>query len=71
MAAARFIGVGWYIGMCIVLGVGSGIWLDQRMHTTGLFTLIGLGVGLGVAVWGVYRMLIPILRDRDNKDGGE
>ena len=66
--AARLIGIGWYIGICIVLGVGCGIWLDQRMHTNILFTFIGLGIGLFLAFFGVYLMLLPALKDKNKTD---
>jgi len=68
MVAARFIGVGWYIGICIVAGVGIGIWLDRTVQTGILFTLVGLGLGLILAFWGVYRMLLPVLKDKDKED---
>ena len=68
LAAARLIGVGWYIGICIVVGIGVGYWLDHTVQTKLLFTLLGLGCGLFMAFWGVYRMLIPVLKDKDKKD---
>ena len=68
MVAARFIGIGWYIGLCIVLGVGGGIWLDNKIHTGVIFTLLGLGIGLILAFWGVYRILLPALQDKEKKD---
>ena len=69
MPAFQLLGVGWYIALCIVLGVWLGLWIDRRFGTGIIFTLAGLGLGLIVAIYGTYEMLIPILRNRrDNKE---
>jgi hypothetical protein len=31
--AGRLIGIGWYIGLCIVFGVIGGIWVDNKLDT--------------------------------------
>ena len=67
-AAFNIIGVGWFIGLSIILGVLSGLWLDNKLNTQPLFILIGLLFGLIVAVYGVYRMLLPLLKNRGNKE---
>ena len=58
------IGIGWYVATCIVLGVLAGLWLDGQLETKPLFTLLGLGLGLLVAGYGSYRMLMDVLRAR-------
>jgi ATP synthase protein I len=58
-AALRLIGVGWFVGICIVLGILGGRWLDDKFHSRGLFIVAGLIVGLAVAFYGVYRMILP------------
>ena len=70
LIALRFAGIGWYIGICIALGIGLGIWLDRKVHLSPLFTFLGLGVGLVAAFWGVYHMLLPTLKGKNN-NGGE
>jgi ATP synthase protein I len=65
--AIRLVGVGFYIGICIVLGVLAGLWLDNRFHTRPILVLVGLFCGLFVAGWGVYRMLVPLLGDQEKK----
>lgn len=57
--ALRLTGIGFFIGGSIVLGVLGGLWLDSRLHTR-LFWLLGLVLGLSIAGWGVYRMLLPL-----------
>jgi len=68
-AALRLTGVGFYIGGCIVGGVYLGLWLDGKFDISPLFTLLGLGLGLFVALYGTYRMLLPALgKEKDKKD---
>lgn len=68
ISALRFIGVGVYVGLSIFLGVYFGGLLDSRLHTEPLLTLIGLFLGLAVAVIGVYRMLKSIIQDAQEND---
>lgn len=68
-AALRLLGVGWYIGLCIFLGVWGGIWLDDKTGMGPLWVITGLVLGLFIAVYGVYRMLLPTIdnhQDREN-----
>ena len=67
-AALRFIGVGWFIGISILLGVLGGLWLDNRLDTKPLFVIVGLIFGLIVAGYGVYQMLLPLIRNKQNKE---
>ena len=67
-AALRLVGVGFFIGGSIALGVFAGHWIDNRLNTS-LFGVIGLILGITVAFYGVYRMLLPFIgyrRDRGN-----
>jgi len=65
--ALRFIGVGWFIAISILLGVWGGLWLDGKLGTSPIMVIVGLILGLVVAFYGVYRMLLPLIRDRRNK----
>jgi len=67
IAALRLVGVGFFIGGSILLGVIAGLWLDSRLDTS-LFWIIGLILGLVIAFYGVYQMLLPLM---DNKRGKE
>jgi len=69
-AALRFIGVGWFIGISILLGVLAGLWLDSKFGTKPLFVIVGLILGLIVAFYGVYQMLLPLIRNKQNKEDG-
>ncbi len=69
VAALRLTGVGFFIGGSIVLGVVAGRWLDSRLDTSPILVLVGLLLGIVVAFYGVYRMLLPLIgskRDKEN-----
>lgn len=61
--AIRLIGAAFYIGLCILLGVVGGVWLDKKLDTQPVFILIGLILGMVLAFWGFYQMVIPLLKD--------
>ncbi|GAG60170.1 unnamed protein product [marine sediment metagenome] len=67
-AALRFIGVGWFIGISIVGGVLVGLWLDSKFGTKPILVIVGLIFGLVVAFYGVYRMLLPLMRSKRDKE---
>ncbi len=48
--ALRFIGVGWYVALCIVLGAFLGLWLDHKLHTTPWLAIAGIVVGTFVDI---------------------
>ena len=68
-AALNIIGAGWFIGLSILLGVLAGLWLDGKLNTSPLFVMVGLFFGLIVATYGVYRMLLPLIRNKQKKEG--
>jgi len=59
----RLIGSSFYIGVCIFCGVAGGLWLDNKFNTRPIFILLGLTLGLIIAFWGFYRMVIPIIKE--------
>jgi F0F1-type ATP synthase assembly protein I len=64
----RLVGVGWYIGLCVFVGVWGGLWLDSRLNTKPALVIAGLIIGIAAAIYGVYRMLLPSMRNRQNKE---
>lgn len=54
----ELLGIGWYIAISIGLGLGGGLWIDGIIGTSPAFTLIGLALGLVIALYGAYRMVI-------------
>ena len=69
IAVLRLTGVGFFIGGSIALGVIAGLWLDNRFDTS-LFWIVGLFLGLVVASYGVYQMLLPFITKRRDKENG-
>ena len=67
-AALRLTGIGFYIAACILIGVFAGLWLDGKLNTRPLFIILGLVIGLGVAVFGVYQMIRPLMDNRQDKE---
>ena len=59
--------MGWYIGGCIVLGVVGGLWLDSKFNTEPILVIVGLILGVIVAFYGVYRMILPNISKKRNK----
>jgi len=66
-AALRLTGVGFFIGGSIALGVFGGLWLDKKFGTSVIW-LVGLILGLVVAFYGVYQMLLPLMRSKQDKE---
>jgi ATP synthase protein I len=68
-ASFRIIGLGWFVGLAILLGVLGGIWLDNKLGTRPLFIIIGLLLGIAVAIYGAVKMLLPLANDNDRGNG--
>ncbi|MDO8568858.1 MAG: AtpZ/AtpI family protein [Dehalococcoidales bacterium] len=63
--AWRLVGVGFFIGGSIVLGIGLGYWLDGKLNTRPIFMIIGLLMGVATAGYGVYQMVLPLVKKRN------
>jgi len=67
-AALQLLTVGFYVPLSLLIPTGLGFWLDRKAsHEFPLYTLIGLGVGTVIMVYGVYRMVRPFLRESDQE----
>jgi F0F1-type ATP synthase assembly protein I len=66
-AVLRLVGIGFYIGGSILLGVVVGLWLDNKLNTAPILVIVGLFGGLVVAFYGVYRMLLPFIGSKREK----
>ena len=64
------VGVGFFIGGSIVVGVAAGLWLDNRLGTGPILVIAGLLLGVMVAIYGVYRMLLPLMGNKQGKENG-
>jgi len=66
-AALGVLGVGWYVTIAIILGLLCGVWVDGKFGTKPLFTIIGLIIGIIAAVYGVYQMFLPFIKNKQGK----
>ena len=71
VGALRLTGIGFYIAGCIILGVVLGVWLDDKLDVSPLFTLLGLVSGLFAAFLGTYRMLLSVLGEEQGRHKGD
>ena len=62
--AFQFLGIGFYIAACIMGGALLGWWLGNK---NALWVIVGLVIGLVLAFYGVFRMLKPIMKNKNNK----
>ena len=67
VAALRLVGVGFFIGGSILGGVAVGLWLDRRLNTEPILVIVGLLLGITIAFYGVYQMLLPLLGKKRNR----
>lgn len=70
-AALQLLTVGFYVPLSLLIPTGIGFWLDRRAsHEFPSYTLIGLGIGTVIMVYGVYRMVRPFLQEakREGKE---
>ena len=63
----RLTGIGWYVAVCIGGGALGGWWLDGRTGWSPLLTLLGLGLGIAVALVGMMRMLLAVFAANEDK----
>ena len=68
--ALRLVGMGWYVGICIFLGVWGGLKLDEKLHTSPVLVIVGLVLGIIVAFYGVYKMILPNIKQKRNGGKG-
>jgi len=68
VAALRLVGVGFFVGGSILLGVLAGLWLDNKLNSAPTGVIVGLFLGLVIAFYGVYRMLLPFMGNKRDKE---
>jgi len=67
LSGADFAGVGIQFAAAIVLFLFAGQWVDEKLGTGGLFTIIGVFVGGGAAFYNMYRKISAAQR-RDDEE---
>jgi hypothetical protein len=64
----RLTGLGFYIAFCIVGGVIGGVEIDRWLDTGRLFAVLGLFLGLALALTGSFLLLMDVLKTDDGKE---
>ena len=68
VAALRLVGVGFFVAGSILLGVVGGLWLDNKLNSEPIGVIVGLLLGLIIAFYGVYRMVLPFMSNKRDKE---
>ena len=56
--AAPYLGIGSSLAATVLLGLGAGYWLDRRLGTEPYLFLAGGVLGIVVAFWQVYKLVM-------------
>ena len=67
LSGAEFAGVGVQFAAAIILFLFIGQWIDKKLGTSGIFTLLGVFVGGGAAFWNMYRKIVAAQRLDDEE----
>ena len=67
-AVLRLLGIGWYVALCIFGGGYGGNLLDRWADSSPVLTLVGLGLGIAVALIGMFRMIMAVLQPESGED---
>ena len=67
----RLTGLGFYIAFCIVGGVFGGVQLDGVLDSGRLFAVLGLFLGLMLALVGAYLLLMEVLKTNSGNKKGQ
>ena len=65
LSGADFAGVGMQFALAIIIFLFAGQWLDKRLGTNGLFTIVGVFVGATAAFYNMYRKISAAQKQDD------
>ena len=50
------------LGISVILGLGGGLLLDSWLHTSPIFTLMGMALGIGAAMYTIWDVARDAMR---------
>ncbi len=66
ITSARGIGIAFTLSVqlvfSVIIGVFLGQWLDKLWHTTPVFTVLGVFLGIGAGLYGVYQIARVLMK---------
>ena len=65
LSGAEFAGVGIQFAAAIIIFLFAGQWVDNRLGTSGLFTIAGVFIGAGAAFYSMYRKISAAQKQDD------
>jgi F0F1-type ATP synthase assembly protein I len=71
LSGANFAGVGLQFAAAIVIFLFAGQWVDDKLGTSGLFTIAGVFIGGGGAFYLMYRKITAAQRRDDEERLGK
>jgi ATP synthase protein I len=54
--------LGLRLGISVILGLGGGLLLDNWLHTIPIFTLVGMVLGIGAAMYTIWDVARDAMR---------
>lgn len=54
--------LGLRLGVSVAIGLGGGILLDNWLHTSPIFTLVGMVLGIGAAMYTIWNVARDAMR---------
>ena len=60
-----YINLGFQLAIAVGLGLFLGYWLDSKLRTTPLFTILGVLLGATSGMVGIYRSVYPKKKSDD------
>lgn len=64
----RYSSVGLEMGLCVVIGITGGYYLDRHFHTSPYLTIIFLLFGMAAAVKVIFRVIKEVQKDDERNN---